>query len=213
MRSSSASSPKRQVSICPCRCGQPGLNRLHWPPRGPGRRSGLGAQRSSQYRLGPEGDDGDLGRCREAVQKTGSGGDGPLQGLPAHTAGGVDGQDDGRGPRGERPDGGGATTASDEHLEVACIECHTKMGEGVAASGFAVDDYDSVMKGTDLGTVVIAGSSISSTLYMVVAGKTDPEIRMPPHHDEAWAAGRGAPLGDEEIEKLAAWIDQGAKNN
>lgn len=98
-------------------------------------------------------------------------------------------------------------------LEVACVECHSRTGEGVAASGFVVDDYDSVMKGTDLGPVVIAGSSISSTLYRVVAGKTDPEIRMPPHHDEAWAEGRGAPLGDEEIEKLAAWIDQGAKNN
>lgn len=98
-------------------------------------------------------------------------------------------------------------------LEVACVECHTRSGEGVAASGFVVDDYDSVMKGTDLGPVVIAGSSISSTLYRVVAGKTDPEIRMPPHHDEAWAEGRGAPLGDEEIETLAAWIDQGAKNN
>lgn len=98
-------------------------------------------------------------------------------------------------------------------LEVACVECHSRTGEGVAASGFVVDDYDSVMKGTDLGPVVIAGSSISSTLYRVVAGKTDPEIRMPPHHDEAWAEGRGAPLGDEEIEMLAAWIDQGAKNN
>ncbi len=98
-------------------------------------------------------------------------------------------------------------------LEVACVECHTTTGEGIAASGFAVNDYDSVMKGTDLGPVVIAGSSISSTLYRVVAGKTDPEIRMPPHHDESWAEGRGAPLGDEEIDKLAAWIDQGAKNN
>ena len=98
-------------------------------------------------------------------------------------------------------------------LEVACAECHTRTGEGVAASGFVVDDYDSVMKGTDLGPVVIAGSSISSTLYRVVAGKTDPEIRMPPHHEEAWAEGRGAPLGDEEIETLAAWIDQGARNN
>jgi len=98
-------------------------------------------------------------------------------------------------------------------LEVACVECHTTTGEGVAASGFAVNDYDSVMKGTDLGSVIVAGSSISSTLYRVVAGKTDPEIRMPPHHEDAWAEGRGAPLGDEEIEKLAAWIDQGAKNN
>lgn len=98
-------------------------------------------------------------------------------------------------------------------LDVACLECHTTSGEGTAASGFAVNDYDSVMKGTDFGPVVVAGSSISSTLYMVIAGKTDPEIRMPPHHEEAWAEGRGAPLADEEIETIAAWIDQGAKNN
>lgn len=98
-------------------------------------------------------------------------------------------------------------------LDVACIECHTKTGEGVAASGFAVDDYEAVMKGTDLGPVVVAGSSISSTLYRVVAGKTDPEIRMPPHHDESWAEGRGTPLGGEEIETLANWIDQGALDN
>ncbi len=98
-------------------------------------------------------------------------------------------------------------------LEVACLECHTTGGEGIAASGFAVNDYDAVMKGTQFGPVVVAGSSISSTLYMVVAGKTDPEIRMPPHHEKAWAEGRGEPLADEEIATIAAWIDQGAKNN
>ena len=98
-------------------------------------------------------------------------------------------------------------------LEVACIECHSTSGEGTAASGFAVNDYDSVMKGTEFGPAVVAGSSISSTLYRVIAGKTDPEIRMPPHHEEAWAEGRGVPLADEEIETIATWIDQGAKNN
>ena len=98
-------------------------------------------------------------------------------------------------------------------LDIACLECHTTTGEGTAASGFAVNDYDNVMKGTEFGPVVVPGSSISSTLYMVIAGKTDPEIRMPPHHEEAWAEGRGVPLADEEIETIAAWIDQGAKDN
>ena len=98
-------------------------------------------------------------------------------------------------------------------LEIACIECHTSAGEGVAASGFSVSDYESVMKGTTLGVVVVPGSSISSTLYRVIAGKTDPEIRMPPHHEESWADGRGTPLADDEIQVIADWIDQGAKNN
>ena len=94
-----------------------------------------------------------------------------------------------------------------------CIECHDRGGEGIVASGFSVQDYDSVMKGTDLGQVVIPGSSISSTLYLVVAQKTAPEIHMPPHHREAWAEGRGSPLSEDQVGIIQAWIDQGAKNN
>lgn len=94
-----------------------------------------------------------------------------------------------------------------------CIECHGSSGEGVATSGFSVKDYDSVMKGTKFGKVVIPGSSVSSTLYLVVAQKTAPEIHMPPQHSEAWAEGRGSPLSAKEIGIVQAWIDQGAKNN
>jgi len=94
-----------------------------------------------------------------------------------------------------------------------CIECHNSTGEGVSASGFSVHTYASVMKGTNLGTVVIPGSSISSTLYLVVAQKTAPEIQMPPHHSEAWAEGRGSPLSENDLETIAAWIDQGALDN
>lgn len=97
----------------------------------------------------------------------------------------------------------------DEH----CIECHERTGEGVVASGFSVQDYDNVMKGTEFGSVVVPGSSISSTLYLVVAQKTAPEIHMPPHHREAWAEGRGSPLSEDQVGIIQAWIDQGAKNN
>jgi len=98
-------------------------------------------------------------------------------------------------------------------LDVACLECHTTEGEGTDASGFAVDNYDAVMKGTQFGPVVVPGSSASSALYLVVAGKTAPEIRMPPHHEESWAEGRGVALGGEQIDMIARWIDQGARNN
>jgi hypothetical protein len=98
-------------------------------------------------------------------------------------------------------------------LQASCLECHNNTGEGVVASKFSVVDYASVMKGTSLGPVVVPGSSISSTLYRVVAGKTSPEIRMPPHHSDALAEGRGESLGAEQIEIIAGWIDQGAKDN
>ncbi len=98
-------------------------------------------------------------------------------------------------------------------FEKHCIECHDSTGEGVTASGFSVRDYDNVMKGTRLGEVVVSGSSISSTLYLVVAHKTAPEIHMPPHYIHAWAKGRGPPLSNDEIEIIQTWIDQGAKDN
>jgi len=98
-------------------------------------------------------------------------------------------------------------------LQASCLECHNGTGEGVATSEFSVVDFASVMKGTSFGPVVIPGSSISSTLYRVVAGKTSPEIRMPPHHTESLAEGRGESLGAEQIEIIAGWIDQGAKDN
>lgn len=94
-----------------------------------------------------------------------------------------------------------------------CIECHDGGGEGVTASGFSVRDYDSVMRGTKFGQVVVPNSSISSSLYLLVAQKTAGEIQMPPHHTQALAEGRGAPLSEDDVGTIAAWIDQGAKNN
>ena len=94
-----------------------------------------------------------------------------------------------------------------------CLACHTDTGEGEMASGFAVNNHAAVMKGTNFGAVVVPGSSISSSLYLVVASKTDPKIHMPPHHDDSLAQGRGFELSAEHIEKIAKWIDQGAKDN
>lgn len=94
-----------------------------------------------------------------------------------------------------------------------CIACHDKSAEGYATSGFSLEDYDSVMKGTNLGPVVVANSSYSSALYLVVAHKTQPEIHMPPHHEDAWAEGRGVPMTEEHIETIKVWIDQGALDN
>ena len=94
-----------------------------------------------------------------------------------------------------------------------CVACHDHAAEGIAASGFSMVDYDSIMKGTKFGPVVIPNSSISSTLYLVIAGQTGPEIQMPPQHQNAWAEGRGAPLSEKQIDIIASWIDQGAQNN
>jgi len=94
-----------------------------------------------------------------------------------------------------------------------CAECHAQGGEGSIASGFSVSDYDSVMRGTQFGEVVIPGSSVSSTLYLMVAQKTSPEIQMPPHHKQSLSVGRGIALSEDKVEIIRLWIDQGAKQN
>ncbi len=94
-----------------------------------------------------------------------------------------------------------------------CLICHLGGGEGSTKSGFSVQSYKSLMKGTKFGPVIVPGESESSTMYRLVAQKVEPEIQMPPHHDESLAEGRLEPLTPEQVETIKMWIDQGAKNN
>lgn len=86
----------------------------------------------------------------------------------------------------------------------ACRSCHIPGGEGYKASGFSVETYESVMKGTKFGALIEPGSSISSSLMILLEGKADPSINMP--HDKR-------ALPEKEIKTIKAWIDQGAPNN
>jgi mono/diheme cytochrome c family protein len=88
-------------------------------------------------------------------------------------------------------------------IDKHCGECHTNNGKGTKASGFSIDNYGALMKGTKYGPVIIAGDPLSSTLYRLVSGKTDASIQMP-HGKE--------PLTSKEISKIEQWISQGAKN-
>ena len=92
----------------------------------------------------------------------------------------------------------------DPLLKKYCAECHLAQGKGTLESGFQVDSYDTIMKGTKYGPVIVPGDSTSSTLYRLVAGKVHKSIQMP-HGKEK--------LSPEEIALIQNWIDQGAKNN
>jgi hypothetical protein len=87
-------------------------------------------------------------------------------------------------------------------LEAKCVSCHVPGGPGYEKSGLRLDSYEAMMKGTKFGAVVVPGSSVSSTLYRLVAGEADPSIRMP--HGKA-------ALPDADVSTIAAWIDQGAQ--
>jgi hypothetical protein len=82
-----------------------------------------------------------------------------------------------------------------------CMECHVAGQEGAEKSGYLMDSYEAVMKGTRFGPVIVPESSESSSLYLLVAGKADPSIRMP--HSKT-------PLSTEQITTIRLWIDKGA---
>jgi uncharacterized membrane protein len=86
-----------------------------------------------------------------------------------------------------------------------CLECHVSGGPGLESSGFAMDSYEGLMKGTRNGPMIIAGDSAGSNMLVLMEGRADPSIRMP-HGKMEGASGK-------EIETIRAWIDQGAKNN
>lgn len=89
-------------------------------------------------------------------------------------------------------------------LKKNCLECHSANGEGYKKSGLSVESYETLMKGTKFGPVLVPGQSVSSTLARLLQGKADPSINMPHKRDA---------LPEDQAKIIVKWIDQGAKNN
>ena len=90
-------------------------------------------------------------------------------------------------------------------LQTNCIECHRPPnGEGYLKTELSMASYETLMKGTVYGPVIVPGDSRHSILNMLVEGRADASMRMP--------HGR-KPLGTEDIEILRLWVEQGALNN
>lgn len=90
-------------------------------------------------------------------------------------------------------------------LAANCASCHVPGQPGYVASGFDLQGYDSLMKGTRYGPVVIPGDPLTSALVMLIEGRADPSLKMP--HGDA------KPLTKDEIKTIRRWVKQGAKNN
>jgi hypothetical protein len=89
-------------------------------------------------------------------------------------------------------------------LQANCLKCHAPGGKGDVQSGFHMDTYENLMKGTKHGPVIMPGSSLNSVFNQVVEGRVDKSISMP-HGGEM--------LSDKDIKTLKLWVDQGAENN
>jgi hypothetical protein len=91
-----------------------------------------------------------------------------------------------------------------------CMTCHALGAPGCLVSGFSVATYDSLMKGTKFGPMVIPGNSADSNLLRLVKHQADPSIAMPRSTTTGEPSGW---LKPQQITLIETWINQGAKNN
>lgn len=87
-------------------------------------------------------------------------------------------------------------------LEIRCLECHSGSGQGVTYSGLNLGSYESLMRGTRFGPVVVPGNAMVSNLNVLVEGRAG--IRMPHNRKR---------LTTCETSILRDWVNQGAMNN
>jgi hypothetical protein len=90
-------------------------------------------------------------------------------------------------------------------LEKHCLECHVPGQEGHEKSGLDMSTYESLMKGTEFGSIIVPGDAFSSNLMVLIEGRADARLKMP--HG-----------GRKELSKwdklmLRRWINRGALNN
>ena len=82
-----------------------------------------------------------------------------------------------------------------------CIKCHGGLpdGESILEAGLDLRTYESVMKGSEFGSVVEASNVDDSLIFLMIE-----EGDMPEEAD---------PLSPDDIETIKTWIAEGAKNN
>jgi len=106
-------------------------------------------------------------------------------------------------------------------LQANCALCHSPSGIGYSHSGFSVDSYASVMKGTKYGAVINPGSSDSSNLMWLLDHRAHASVNMPkiceqisPEFQKCALTSQSARwLSGHELILIKQWIDQGAKDN
>jgi len=89
-------------------------------------------------------------------------------------------------------------------IQHRCLECHMPEGEGYKKSGLDLRTYESLMKGTKFGPIVVPKSAFTSNLNVLVEGRADKGLRMPHNRKK---------LTNCEIGILRRWVNQGALNN
>lgn len=106
-------------------------------------------------------------------------------------------------------------------LQSNCGTCHSDKGVGYEASGFSVASYAGLMTGTKYGPVIVPGHSKQSNLVWLLEHGAHANINMPkicdsrglPQDKCAAATSFARELPKSQVEVIARWIDQGARDN
>lgn len=90
-------------------------------------------------------------------------------------------------------------------LEKHCLECHVPGQEGYDKSGLDMSTYESLMKGTEYGSIIVPGDAFSSNMMVLIEGRANAMLKMP--------HGGRKDLSKWEKLMLRRWINRGAQNN
>lgn len=90
-------------------------------------------------------------------------------------------------------------------LKKHCMECHVSGEQGFEASGLDVSTYESLMRGTKYGSIIVPGNAFSSNIMVLIEGRADSTLKMP--------HGGRKDLTKWEKLMLRRWINRGAQDN
>lgn len=89
-------------------------------------------------------------------------------------------------------------------IDARCAICHRPGAEGYEKAGFDLTSYESLMKGTKHGAMIVPGDPVTSNLMVLIDGRADKSLQMPHGKKKLSSCDRDA---------IRLWIKQGAKNN
>jgi hypothetical protein len=96
-------------------------------------------------------------------------------------------------------------------IEKNCLPCHAE--DQFNPSELSLDNYELLMAGGKNGSPVTAGKSKESLMIKKLSENPPFGDRMPLNAKKKIKEGKAKWLSEEEIQAIATWIDQGAKNN
>ncbi len=92
-----------------------------------------------------------------------------------------------------------------------CLPCHSE--DNFNPSELSLDSYGLLMQGGKNGTLLVAGKASESLLVRKLGEKPPFGDRMPLNKKQVISEGKAKYLTDAELNLIAKWIDQGARNN